>query len=340
MAAARTSRSPRTRAAADPLAWRTAEPAPLMLLKGPEDFAARWVTDRVRRALEDQHGALEIHRLRANEYQSGALAMAASPSLFAEPTLILAEGLESMNDAFLQDALTLVEQGPGADDVTLVLRHTGGNRGKKLLDAVAKVGSVVECAAIKKDQDRIAYAYAEFKDAHRRIEDDAVRALVAATGSSLTDLASACRQLLADTEGLVTRDIVDQYYGGRVEATSFAVADATLDGNPVRAVALTRHALATGVHPVMLTSALALKARQVARMIDHPGQGPELASLLGMAPFQVKFVQQTARHWSRAGIARALEWIAQADAEVKGGSRNADFAVERAVIRVATGTRR
>ena len=51
-------------------------------------------------------------------------------------------------------------------------------------------------------------------------------------------------------------------------------------------------------------------------------------------------VQQAARHWTPAGIARAVEWIAQADAEVKGASRNPDFAVERAVIRVATGVRR
>lgn len=340
MAAARSSRPARGRSAANPLAWRQAQPGPLMLLKGPEDYAARWVTDQVVKALKERHEAIETHRFRAAEYQPGQLAMAASPSLFAEPTLIIAEGLESMNDAFLTDALDLVTSGPPADDVTLVLRHTGGNRGKKLLDAVAKVGTVVECAALKKDEDKIAFVYAEFKDHRRRIDEEAARALVQATGASLTDLASACHQLLADTEGAVTKEVVDQYYGGRVEATSFAVADAALEGQAARAVALTRHALATGVHPVMLTSALAMKARQVARVIDSRDAPNQLAAALGVAPFQMKFIQQAARHWTPAGIAQAMEWIAQADAEVKGGSRNPDFAVERAVIRVSTGTRR
>ena len=45
----RSGRAPRT----DPLAWRRTEPGPLMLLKGPEDYVARWVTDRVTAALRD-----------------------------------------------------------------------------------------------------------------------------------------------------------------------------------------------------------------------------------------------------------------------------------------------
>ena len=133
---------------------------------------------------------------------------------------------------------------------------------------------------------------------------------------------------------------VDTYYSGRVEATSFAVADAALEGQAARAVSLVRHAMATGVHPVMITAALALKARQVARMIDARRPAAELPSLLGVAPFQVRYIQQAARHWTAAGIAQAVEWIAQADAEAKGASRNPEFAVERAVIRVATAVSR
>ena len=53
MAAARSPRPARSRAAANPLAWRQAQPGPLMLLKGPEDYAARWVTDQVVKALKE-----------------------------------------------------------------------------------------------------------------------------------------------------------------------------------------------------------------------------------------------------------------------------------------------
>src|SRR5699024_6244280 len=91
---------------------------------------------------------------------------------------------------------------------------------------------------------------------------DAVRSLSDSIGQDLGELAAAASQLIADTEGTISVEIVEKYYGGRVQATSFKVADAALDGQLGSAIALLRHALATGVQPVAITASFALKARR------------------------------------------------------------------------------
>jgi DNA polymerase III subunit delta len=318
--------------------WRTVAPARLMLLKGPEDFVATRVLDRVRKALREQDPGLEVHRLEAADYEAGQLSILASPSLFGEAKILQVEGLQDMNEAFLADCLDYVRA--PADDVTLVLRHTGGTRGKKLLDAVTSAGVLVECQPIKSDGDKADFVNGEFRSRRRSIDPEAVRSLLDAAGASLTDLAAACQQLAQDTEGTITSAVVDRYYGGRVEATAFRVADAAIEGRAGQATALLRHALATGVSAPAITGALALKTRQIARIVDaRIGQG-QIAAVLGMAPWQAKRVAETVRFWNPATIAAAVEWVAQADAEAKGLAKDADYAVERVVTRIALTARR
>lgn len=318
--------------------WRAVTPAPLMLMKGPEDFIAVRVMDQVRSALREQDPGLETHRLDAAAYEAGQLLVLASPSLFGEAKILQVEGLQDMNEAFLADCLDYLNS--PAEDVTLMLRHTGGNRGKKLLDAVTAAGVLVECQPIKSDAEKTEFVQSEFRARRRSIEPEAVRSLLDATGGSLTDLAAACQQLAEDTEGAITSQVVDRYYGGRVEATAFRVADAAIEGRAGQATALLRHALATGVSAPAITGALAMKIRQIARIVDaRIGQG-QIAGVLGMAPWQAKRVAETVRFWNPASIAAAIEWVAQADAEAKGLAKDADYAVERAVTRIALAARR
>ncbi|WP_288023748.1 DNA polymerase III subunit delta [Arthrobacter sp.] len=319
--------------------WRDVPLAPVVLVFGPEDFSASRARDGIRRKLRAQNEDLEITALDAAAYSAGALGMAASPSLFSEPKLIEVSALQSMSDDFLADALAYLKD--PAPDVTVTLVHGGGTRGKKLLDAIKAAGMPrVECLALKKDQEKAAFVTSEFQFAKRRIDAQAVRALVAAVGADLSELAAACQQLIADTTGMVDSDAVDKYYGGRVEATAFRVADAALAGNAPVALSSLRHALATGVDPVPLVAALAMKVRQVAKVYGARGGSAQLARELGMAPWQVDAARRDAGHWSAEGLAAAVQALAEADAQVKGAARDPLYAVERAVTLIATSARR
>ena len=319
--------------------FRSAEPAPLMLLKGSEHYVATRALDRVKTALKSQHPDLEYTRLDAADAASGELATIASPSLFGEPRLILVEDLAQMNDTFLTDALRFLDE-PADPEVTLVLRHSGGNRGKKLLDALGPRAVVIDCTPVKSDAAKLDFVRAEFRSAHRTIHPDAARALVAAAGSSLSDLGGACQQLMRDVPVDITADHVDKYFGGRVEASAFKVAGAAFEGRGDAAARLYRHALATGVSPVAITAALARIGRQVAALVDHRGPQAQLASTLQLPPWQLKQAAETARRWTPVGAAEAVEAIAQADAEVKGVSRTPEYAVEKAIAAIASGVGR
>lgn len=313
------------------LPWDAAELGALVLIRDAEPVLGDRVLATLLAQARTRDPAVEVTRLSAATYEAGQLTWLASPSLFGERRLVVVEGAEAMNDAFLTDGLAYVAA--PADDVWLVVRHGGGNRGKKLLDALARAGAVVACEAVKRDADKVEFVRGDFRRAGRRIEPEAVQALVDAVGSDLRELDAAVRQLLADTSGVVTTAIVDRYHAGRVEASGFRVADAAVAGDAATAVTLARHALATGTSAVPLVAALAAKLRTLAKVGAMRGRSLSPADL-GLAPWQVKRAEGELRGWRPESLAEAITAVARADAEVKGLSRDPEFAIERAILRV------
>lgn len=320
------------------LAWDEAVPAPVVLVTGPEDLLAERAVERVVSLAREQDPTVDVTRLDGSAYTAGELITATSPSLFAEDRVVVVEQVEKATDDLIKDATDYVGHPEG--DVVLVLRHGGGQRGKRLLDAVRAAGHpVVSCEQMKKDADKAAFVTQELRRAGRRMEARAVRALVDAVGSDLRELASACAQLVSDTTGVVGVEVVEKYYGGRIEATGFRVADAAVEGSAGQAVALLRHALATGVDPVPMVAALAARLRTLAKVSASRGRGASAAEL-GMAPWQLDRARKDLARWTPEGLAAAITAVAQADAEVKGAGRDPHFAVERAVLRIAAAVRR
>ncbi|MDT0165302.1 DNA polymerase III subunit delta [Actinotalea sp. AC32] len=317
--------------------WDAVEPAPVVLVTGTESLLAERAVDRVVALRREQDPEVEVTRIDAAAYRPGDLRVVASPSLFGEARVVVVEGLHTGTDEALADVAAYVED--PADDVTLVVHHGGGQRGRRTVDALRAAGAVVvACEPVKKDADKVAFAAAELQRASRRAEPAAVRALVEACGTDLRELAAACQQLVADTTGRITVAMVEQYHGGRVEATGFRVADAAVAGRAGEAVALLRHALAAGTDPVPLVAALAAKLRTLAKVGAARGRGLDPGQL-GLAPWQVDRARRELAGWTPEALAAAITAVAQADAEVKGAGRDPVFAVERAVLRVASSTR-
>lgn len=321
------------------LAWDEVPLAPVVLVTGPEELLAERAVERVVGLARDRDPGLEVTRLDGSVYAAGQLLLSTSPSLFAEERLVVVEGVERATDDLITDATAYVAD--PQPDVVLVLRHGGGQRGKRLLDAVRAAGHpVAACEAIKRDADKASFVTQELRRAGRRMEARAVRALVDAVGSDLRELAAACSQLVADTTGVIGVELVEQYYGGRIEATGFRVADAAVEGAAGEAVALLRHAFATGVDPVPLVAALAVRLRTLAKVSAVRGRGSGAERELGLAPWQVDRSRRELTRWSPESLAEAITAVAQADAEVKGAGRDPHFAVERAVLRIAGAVRR
>ncbi|TFD71175.1 DNA polymerase III subunit delta [Cryobacterium fucosi] len=314
------------------LPWHQVRPAPIVLVSGTEVFLAERAVRQLRDFLKLEDPSLEISDIQADSYAPGELLTMASPSLFGEPRLIRVSSVEKCSDTFLTEALAYLEN--PAEDTYVVLRHGGGVRGKKLLDTIRSgAGGAVEvvCAELKKDSDRHDFASAEFKAAGKRVTPSALRSLVAAFSGDLAELSAACQQLIADSASEVTETTVDRYYGGRVEANAFKVADSAIAGRHGEALVILRHALSSGADPVPVVAAFAMKIRTMAKLYGVRGGSGQLASQFGLAPWQVERAQRDLSGWSDEGLARCMVMLAETDAAVKGAGRDPVFALERLV---------
>lgn len=316
------------------MTWDRVPLASLILVTGPEGLLAERAVSRLVGLARQEDPQVEVTRLDASCYQGGRLRVVASPSLFGEARLVVMDNLQAGTDEAMADVLDHIAD--SAADVVLVLCHSGGARGRKALDAIRAAGAiVVACDAVKRDADKTTFVAEELRRAGRRAEPAALRALVEACGADLRELAAACQQLVDDTTGPLTAGLVSRYYGGRVEATGFRVADAAAAGKAGEAVTLLRHALATGSDPVPIVAALAAKLRTLAKVGAARSQGLDPVRDLGLAPWQVDRARRELQRWTPESLAAAIRAVAQADAEVKGAGRDPVFAVERAVLRVA-----
>ncbi|NBM14815.1 DNA polymerase III subunit delta [Streptomyces sp. GC420] len=314
--------------------------APLTLAVGQEDLLLDRAVQQVVAAARAADADTDVRDLTSDQLQPGTLAELTSPSLFAERKVVVVRNAQDLSADTVKD-LKAYFTAP-AEEITLVLLHAGGAKGKGLLDAARKAGArEIPCPRTTKPADRLSFVRSEFRAAGRSATPEASQALVDAIGSDLRELASAVAQLVADVEGTIDEAVVGRYYTGRAEASSFTVADRAVEGRAAEALEALRWSLATGVAPVLITSALAQGVRAIGKLASAPrGARPaDLARDLGMPPWKIDRVRQQMRGWSADGVAEALRAVAEADAGVKGGGDDPEYALEKAVVTVARAAR-
>jgi DNA polymerase-3 subunit delta len=319
-------------------------PAPLprlTLVLGGEELLADRAVAGARRMVRAVDPDADVHDLPSSAITPGTLDDLTAPSLFATRQLVIIRSAQDLTAAVLPEVEALLADPP--EEVSLVLVHAGGAKGKGVADAARRAGAVVlDCAEVKKPADKLSFVAAEFRAAGRRISAEGAKALLDAVGGDLRELAAACGQLIADTTGTVDPDTVHRYYAGRADVTSFAVADLAMNGQTAEALVQLRWALSAGVEPVLITAALAMGLRGIAKLGGAPrGLKPaDLARELGMPPWKIDRVRAQLRGWDGEGIARAMNAVAIADAAVKGGAVSAGYALEKALVGVAAARRR
>ncbi|HET7328837.1 MAG TPA: DNA polymerase III subunit delta [Nocardioidaceae bacterium] len=310
------------------------------LVTGPEEFLAERTVTSVVGALRGADSEADLTEIPAEELGPGALAELTSPSLFATSRAVVVRGLQDLSE---QSASRLIAYaGDPAPDIALVLVHSGGQKGKGVLDKLRKAKAVeVKCDS-PKPYELPRFVSAEVRAAGGRIDEPAAAMLVDAVGAELRALAGASAQLASDFPGVqIGGDLVRSYFGGRAEVKGFAVADAAIAGELAKALEQLRWALSNGVAPVLMTSAFASGLRGLARLVSAPRSMREgdLARAVGVPPWKLKSLRGQARGWTEPGLAVAIAAVARADADVKGASGDAGHALERMVFAVDTAHR-
>ncbi len=258
-----------------------------------------------------------------------------SPSLFGGRRVLVVRAAEDIKSVALQ-ALTPFLASP-AGEVTVVLQHAGGAKGKAVLEVARKAGvQEITCERLTRAEDRLEFVRAEVRRAGGTITPDAAAMLLDSVGSDLRELATVCEQLVSDSGGRVEAEIVGAFYRGRAEVTGFAVSDRAVAGDAAGALETLRWALSIGVPHVVIADALADGVRSVARVAGAGRGNPyQLAQQLGMPPWKVRRAQGQARGWTESGLRGALTVVAQLNADVKGAAAEPGFALELAITRLA-----
>jgi DNA polymerase-3 subunit delta len=310
--------------------------AAVTLVLGDEELlVARGVQRAVTAAVAAGGGDAEVHDVVAAELTPDDLVELSSPSLFSDARVIVVRGAQ---DASKEVAGALAALAADAEDgVTLVVVHAGGAKGKAVADGLKAAGArVVDAPRVKSPRDREDFVAAEVREAGGTIDRDAAVDLVASVGTDLRELSTACAQLVSDVGPHVTAEAVAAYYRGRAESTGFAVADRAVEGDAAAALETLRWAFATGTDPVLVSAALAANLRTIG-VVASAGRGsPDaLAGPLGMPAWKIRRAQGWAKRWRPEELARAVQAVATADADIKGEGVDAAFAAESAVIAVA-----
>lgn len=310
------------------------------LVTGPEEFlnqrTVRTALDAVRAADPES----ELSETTADQLTMATLGELAAPSLFSSIRCVVVRGLENLPDE-VHAGLVEYAAAP-AEEIGLVLVHSGGQKGTGLLNKLRKVGPTVTevKSASLKPSEVARFVEAEVRTHGGRIAQDAAQLLVQAVGHDLRALAGAAHQLTSDfPDEPITESVVKRYFGGRAEVKSFAIADAALYGRTAGALEELRWALDSGTAPVLVTSAFAGGLRGLARVAGSRGmRDADLAREAGVPPWKLRTLREQARGWDERGLARAITAVAQADADIKGAASDAAYALERMVLRV-TGAR-
>jgi len=310
--------------------------SPILLIHGGESVLA----DRALAEALALRADFERTILDGSGLELGRYGEAVAPSLFADKRVVVIKDLQDVISEVQEEIESLFDQ---IDlNLHLIFIHKGGVKGKGLLDKIKKLKpEIVTCEPMKKASDKEEFVRQEFSRHGRKISSGAVTALVDATGSDMRELAAACSQISFDTnagKAVIDEDDIAKYYQGRIEATGFDVADATLAGNPTAALIALRNALDSGTDPIMIVAALTSSIRTLAKVSGAPrtANAFQLAGSLGLAPWQIDKARRQLSKWSPALIAFSVQELSKADVAIKGAEADPLYALERSVVSIAT----
>ncbi|UDY24811.1 DNA polymerase III subunit delta [Nocardioides sp. Kera G14] len=311
------------------------------LVTGKEEFLSERTVRAVRDAVRAYDAESEFSEAAASELTLATLGELAAPSLFSSIRCIVVRSLENLPDESVDGLLDYC--GAPADEVALVLVHGGGQKGSGVLTKLRKLKALTEVKSEElKASDLPGFVANEVRTFGGRIDQQAAATLIEAVGHDLRSLSAAAHQLVNDfPDHAIGEAQVRQYFGGRAEAKSFAVADAAFAGRRQVALEELRWAIDGGTPGVLVTSAFAGSARGLARLSGAPrgARDADLARDVGVPPWKLRSLREQLRGWTPDALAGAIRAVAQADADIKGAASDPAYTLERLVLTI-TGLRR
>jgi DNA polymerase-3 subunit delta len=297
-------------------------PLPVVLVKGDDPILlADAVRDAADEALAGEDRSFALEELGGEDLTIGAVIDAATtpPFLTARRVIVVRDIGRWTTDAVEPLVAYLDEP---LDTTSLVLVAGGGQTSGRLLNAVKKVGAVIDAAAPRAGRARSAWVAERLAAAPVRFDAAAGTRLLDHLGEDLGRLPSIVDTVAAayGDGAHVGVEELEPFLGGAGGVAPWDLTDAIDRGDTAGALTALERLLGGGErHPLVVLSSL---HRHYAAMLRLDGSGingeQEAAAVLGMAPFPAKKVMSQGRRLGPAGVSRAVELIAAADLDLRG----------------------
>lgn len=280
------------------------------------------VGDEVRKLVAELSGgdAMAVEDLSGDDVAVAAIADACqTPPFLAARRVVVAREMGRFTSEELLPLLTwLADPLP---TTALVLTGGGGQVSQKLVNAVRKVGHVVD-AGSGTGKAREQWLRDHLKAAPVKLDARATAALGRHLGEDVGRLSSLLESLAAAYgEGArVGEPELEPFLGQAGGVAPWDLTDAMDKGDPAAALAQLHRMLEGGDrHPLAVMASL---HRHYAAMLRLDGSGATddqaAAALIGTAPFPARKALDQGRRLGSAGVARAVELLARADLDLRG----------------------
>lgn len=306
-----------------------------LLIQGKEQLLLDRAVEARLNAAKRECPDAEYNNLSAADIDGSKLSSIVGGSLFSPQTVVVIRHLGEL-PAELHDSVVEIAKNCH-DELSLTLVHEDGQKGSGLVNKLKKAKIQTQAVEAPKPWKMPDFVISEGRANNVRIDEAAARAIIDALGTDMSALAGAVSQLAADwPDGRINAEIVHRYFSGKVEISGFSICGDVLNGRDGSALAKLRWALQNGVAAALITSAFASELRGLGKYFGARGaRGNELAQKVGVAPWKIKDLARLSRTWTPQGVSAAIQAVAQADAQVKGASAAADYALEKMILEVS-----
>jgi DNA polymerase-3 subunit delta len=298
---------------------------PVYLVRGDDpSLRAEAVRTLVHELVGEGDASLMVEEHEPNDDgDTAAIADAAqTPPFLTDRRVVVARDVSSYSSEALEPVLTYLEQ--PLDTTSLVL--VAGDKGRlstKLLNAVKKVGHVVEAGVPTNKKGRDAWFADQVRNGPVKLEPAAAKLVDGHLGEDLGRLANLLESLAAayGQGARVSVADVQPFLGEAGSVPPWELTDAIDSGDTNSAVGALHRMLAAGDrHPLQLMATL---HGHYGRMLRLDGAGvrdeAQAAELLGMkgSTFPAKKALNQTRRLGSDGVAEAIRLLAEADLDLR-----------------------
>lgn len=296
----------------------------IYLLTGDDESLVRTaVGDLVNDLVGDGDRSMMVDEFDTEEYELRVVVDAAqTPPFLTDKRVVIARNISRFNADELPALLGYLDNPLNSSD--LVLAEGGeGRMSKKILDAVKQAGTVIATAPPKKASDRGAWIREQIAAAGLSIEPRAIQRLTDWLGEEPARLDGVLSTLRGafGTDATLTDVDIEPFLGEAGGVPPWDFTDAVMAGDTTKALTLMGRMIHGGKrHPLQIMSTLHNHYAGLARLDGANARNEQdAAAATGLKGFPAKKALQNYNRLGGASTKRAVELLAQADLDLRGG---------------------